>query len=186
MTSEHYSTFERETLPHKPFIYQAAYSLLGSRGEAEDAVQETYLQAWKSYQRFRPGTNCRAWMSSILFNIVRHERRKWTYRLRATDETEIFEKSVPARAVIYDELTDPEILEALRGLPQSYAAAIILADVEEFSYQEISNALGCPIGTVMSRLSRGRELLRKSLTQEAERRGIVRPKPGLMQQAFGI
>jgi len=163
------STFEQETLPHKPVLYQAAYSRLGCRGEAEDAVQETYLQAWKSFERFQPGTNCRAWMFAILLNVVRHQRRKWIYRVRLTGEVGVFDRSVPAAVAVCEHLTDPEILAALRQLPPSYAAAIILADVQELSYKEIVHALGWPMGTVMSRISRGRELLRKSLTARAAR-----------------
>lgn len=185
MTREH-PTFEQETLPHKSVLYQAAYSLLGSRGEAEEAVQETYLQAWKSFDAFQLGTNCRAWMFSILFNVVRHQRRKWMFRFCLTNEPDVFEKTVPATPSHADELTDPEILAALRKLPQSYAEAVILADVQEFTYKEVSDTLGCPIGTVMSRISRGRELLRKALTPVAEERGILRAKRVPAQNAIVV
>jgi RNA polymerase sigma-70 factor, ECF subfamily len=185
-TNSSLSVFEQETLPHKSVLYQAAYSLLGSRGEAEDAVQETYLQAWKSFQTFQTGTNCRAWMFSILFNVVRHQRRKWIFRFCLTNEPNVFEKTVPAVRPAADELTDPEILAALRKLPESYAEVVILADVQEFSYKEISVAIGCPIGTVMSRISRGRELLRKALTSVAEQRGILRAKRPVPQNAVVV
>lgn len=98
-TNSSLSTFEEETLPHKSALFQSAYSLLGSRGEAEDAVQETYFQAWKSFRAFELGTNCRAWMFSILFNVVRQQRRKWIFRFRLTDDPSIFEKTVPAETV---------------------------------------------------------------------------------------
>jgi len=175
-TNSSLSTFEQETLPHKSVLYQAAYSLLGSRGEAEDAVQETYLQAWKSFHAFAVGTNCRAWMFPILFNVVRHQRRKWIFRFRLTSEPDVFEKTVAVAPVADEALTDPYILAALRKLPQSYAEAVILADVQEFSYKEISDALGCPIGTVMSRISRGRQLLRQALAPIAEKHGILRTR----------
>ncbi len=167
------SIFEEETLPHRGVLFQSAYSLLGSLAEAEDAVQETYLQAWKSFAHFEPGTNCRAWLLSILFNKVRHLRRKWTFRMKLSDDPSAFERTVfSLDEVVSEELTDPEILAAFRKLPLNFAKVVLLADVEEFSYKEISNSVGCPIGTVMSRISRGRELLRESLGKVAKERGI--------------
>jgi len=167
------SPFELEMLPYKSALYRAAYSLLHSRGEAEDAVQETYLQAWKSFQRFQLGSNSRAWMYSILFNVVRHQRRKWIVRYLLTNDTRVFEQAIPAFVAAFHYVTDPEILTALRKLPQSYAQAVILADVEELSYKEISKLLGCPMGTVMSRLNRGRKILRKALVPFAQRRRML-------------
>ncbi len=167
------SSFEFETLPHKSVLYRAAYSLLRNRGEAEDAVQETYLQAWKSFQAFQLGTNCRAWMYSILLNVIRHQRRKWIFRFCLTNDPEVFERIVPAWLAPHEEITDPEILAALCRLPESYARAVLLADVTECTYKEISDTMGCPIGTVMSRINRGRELLRKALTPVAERRRLI-------------
>jgi RNA polymerase sigma-70 factor (ECF subfamily) len=167
--------FEAETLPHKTVLFQSACSLLGSRAEAEDVVQETYLQAWKSFNSFEQGTNCRAWLFSILSFKIRHHRRKWTFRMKLTDDPNIFQRLVGiAREPIRDELTDPVILAALRKLPQKFAEVVLLADVHEFSYREVADAIGCPIGTVMSRLSRGRELLRGSLAGVATAHGIVR------------
>jgi RNA polymerase sigma-70 factor (ECF subfamily) len=168
--------FEQETLPQKSVLYQAAYSILGSRGDAEDAVQETYFQAWKSYSSFEPGTNCRAWMFSILFNVIRHQRRKWIFRMCLTDDATVFEKIVPAAPAMTEELSDPAILAAFRKLPQPYQEAVLLADVHEFSYKEISDVIGRPIGTVMSRISRGRQLLRKSLAPVAGQYGILRTR----------
>jgi RNA polymerase sigma-70 factor, ECF subfamily len=175
--SERLSCFETETLPHQNALYQSARSLLGSAAEAEDAVQETYLLAWKSFGNFQPGTNCRAWLFSILFNVVRHQRRKWLFRFRLTDDPSVFERTVTALSPTREELLDEEILAALKALPQQYAEVVLLADVQEFSYKEISQATGRPIGTVMSRLSRGRELLRNALSKAAEERGIFKPLP---------
>jgi len=191
MTSEYFgnlslSRFELETLPHKSALYRAAYSLLHSRGEAEEAVQETYLQAWKSFQRFQPGSNSRAWMYSILLNVVRHQRRKWIVRFFLTNDTDIFERSLPALVAECRHVTDPEILAALSKLPQSYAEAVILADVEELSYKEISQRMGCPMGTVMSRLNRGREILRNTLHPVAQRHRILRSGVNSSKKAFAV
>ena len=176
------SLFEMETLPHSGVLFQSACSLLGSRAEAEDALQETYLQAWKSFNAFEPGTNCRAWLYSILFNKIRHHRRKWTFRMKLTNNPRAFERmgeSLPEP--MHDELTDPGILAAFRKLPLNFAEVILLADVQEFTYKEIASIVGCPIGTVMSRISRGRELLRAYLSGDAEQRGIRSSADGITQ-----
>ena len=168
------SMFEAETLPHRAVLFQSAYSLLRDRAEAEDAVQETYLQAWKSFGVFEPGTNCRAWLFSILFNKIRHHRRKWTFRMFVTNDPNTFERTTnsPAES-IHDELTDPDILAAFCSLPPNFAEVVLLADIHEFSYKEISEAIGCPMGTVMSRMHRARESLRTSLSDIAKDRGFT-------------
>jgi len=171
------SVFEAETLPHRAVLFQSAYSLLRDRAEAEDAVQETYLQAWKSFDAFEPGTNCRAWLFSILVNKIRHHRRKWTFRMRLTNDPNVFDRTISSSAeAIRDEVTDPEILAALRKLPPNFAQALLLADLYEFSYKEISETMGCPVGTVMSRMNRARESLRTSLAKLAKERGTIRSK----------
>jgi RNA polymerase sigma-70 factor (ECF subfamily) len=169
------TVFEAETLPHRGVLYQSAYSLMGNRMEAEDVVQDTYLQAWMSFDAFEPGTNCRAWLFSILFNKIRHYRRKWTFRMKLTDDPKTFERTTnfPAEPLC-DELTDPDVLAAFRKLPLNFAEFVLLADVQEFSYKEIADTIGCPLGTVMSRISRGRALLRDSLNEIAIQRGILR------------
>jgi RNA polymerase sigma-70 factor (ECF subfamily) len=161
--------FEAEILPHRRVLFQSAYSSLRSRAEAEDAVQETYLQALKSFEAFEPGTNCRAWLFSILLNKIRRHRRKWTFRMKLTVAPDISPGEPICR-----ELTDPDILAAFKKLPPNFAEVVLLADVHEFSYREISDTIGCPIGTVMSRISRGRQLLRASLAELAKERGIIR------------
>jgi RNA polymerase sigma-70 factor, ECF subfamily len=167
------STFEQETLPHKSVLYRTAFSVLRKRSESEEAVQETYFQAWKSFHTFETGTNCRAWMFSILFNVIRRQRREWTFRVLLTNDVNVFERTSPGASISSD-LTDRQILSALGKLPRSYAVAVILADIDELSYKEISEATGRPIGTVMSSISRGRELLRQALAPLAEERGIMR------------
>src|SRR5215469_13162796 len=154
--------FETIALPHAKDLFRMASSLLRNSAEAEDAVQECLLQAWKCFDRFEPGTNCRAWLYKILFHVVSHQRRKWS-RLWLAEDPQIFEDTLVAKAEIPEFLTDEQILVALRKMPQRYAEVVMLADVQEFSYKEIHETLSIPIGTVMSRLSRGREYLRTEL-----------------------
>jgi len=165
--------FEAEALPHLNDLYRAAASILRSRAEAEDAVQEAYLQALKSFHRFTPGTNCRAWLFGILFHVISHQRRKWFGRLIFSEREELEQTTVYVPPV-QEELTDDEMIAAFRKLPHQFAEVVMLCDVQEFSYKEIQETLGIPIGTVMSRLSRGRQLLRAQLSDCAARAGIVR------------
>jgi len=167
------ASFEAEALPHMNDLFRAAASMLRNREEAEDAVQEAYLVAWKSFHRFTPGTNCRAWLFQILFNVVRHRRQKWFTTLRwlgeqapNLEETLVYEPPVP------ENLTDEDVLEAFQKVPAAFSEVVMLADVQEFSYKEIAEALGIPIGTVMSRLSRGRRQLRAFLAPTGPRQRI--------------
>jgi RNA polymerase sigma-70 factor (ECF subfamily) len=164
--------FEKAALPHLSELYRTAARLLGDGAKAEDVVQETYLQAWKSFARFEPGTNCRAWLFKILVNTIHHHRRSWFHLRRVRDSEEILEKTAVGAAPIPERLAQGEILRALDGLPPDYRAAVVLADVQEFSYKEIAELLDVPIGTVMSRLSRGRKLLRERLSGLAGAYGI--------------
>ena len=165
-TRESLDSFERVALPHTNDLFRMASSLLRNRTEAEDAVQECLLQAWKSFARFEPGTNCRAWLYKILFHVISHHRRKWS-RLWLAEDPQILEDTLVAKTEVPEHLTDQEILGALRRMPQRYAEVVLLADVQEFSYKEIQTTLSIPIGTVMSRLSRGREYLRAELASMA-------------------
>jgi RNA polymerase sigma-70 factor (ECF subfamily) len=165
------SEFDREALPHMDDLYRTAASMLRNQTEAEDAVQETYLQAWKSFQRFTPGTNCRAWLFRILFHVVAHQRRKWFARFVSTERTELEQASIYS-APVAEDLTDEDILAAVRRIPPQYAEVVMLADVHEFTYKEIQETLEIPIGTVMSRLSRGRQLLRAQLPGFAGEIGV--------------
>jgi len=164
--------FERAALPHLNELYRTAVRLLGDGAKAEDVVQETYLQAWKSFARFEPGTNCRAWLFKILINTIRHHRRNWFNLRRVTESEEILEQTAACAAPVSERLAQAEILRVLDRLPADYRAAVLLADVEEFSYKEIAGMLDVPIGTVMSRLSRGRKLLREQLGDLARSYGI--------------
>lgn len=164
--------FEAEAMPHLNDIFRAATRVLGDSTRAEDVAQEVYLQAWKSFHRFEPGTNCRAWLFKILFHCVNHHRRKW-FRFPLLKETEEFvEANLTQPEPIPEHLTDADILAALDRIPADFRAVILMVDVEEFAYKEAAEILSIPIGTVMSRLNRGRKLLREHLAEVAQSYGI--------------
>jgi RNA polymerase sigma-70 factor (ECF subfamily) len=166
--------FEAEAMPHLNDLFRTALRVTGDRGTAEDVVQEVYFQAWRSFDRFEAGTNCRAWLYKILFHCVSHHRRKW-FRFPLLKETEEFlEANLPAPSPVAEHLSDEQILAALDGIPADYRSVVLLVDVEEFAYKEVAEILGVPIGTVMSRLSRGRALLRKKLAGVARSYGILK------------
>lgn len=166
--------FEDEAMPLSSDVFRAAFRILGERGQAEDITQEVFLQAWKSFGRFEPGTNCRAWLFKIMFHCIGHHRRKW-YRFPLLKETEEFmEANLAAPPPIPGRLQDGDILTALDRIPTDYRAVVLLVDVEEFSYKEAAGILSVPTGTVMSRLSRGRKLLREQLVDVARSYGIFK------------
>lgn len=170
--------FESAAMPHLHDLYRTATRLLGDRERAEDVVQEVYLQAWKSFDRFEAGTNCRAWLYRILFNSVHHYRRKW-FGLRLVKENEeVLDHAVSPEPPAPAQLTDKLILAALDQIPADFRAVVLLADVEEFAYKEVAGILSIPIGTVMSRLSRGRRLLREQLADVARSYGIQSARQG--------
>lgn len=164
--------FEDAALPHLNDLFRTAARLLGNPTEAEDIVQETYLLAWKSFDRFEPGTDCRAWLFTIMFNAIRHHRRRWFDRSVTGEMAEILEETVRYTPPVPEELTDQDVLSALDGIPPEFRAVVLLADVQEFSYREIADILKVPLGTVMSRLSRGRQLLRIALAELARSYGL--------------
>lgn len=170
--------FEVEAMPHLNDIFRTAARILVDRGQAEDVAQEVYLQAWRSFDRFEPGTNCRAWLFKILFHCINHHRRKW-FRFPLLKETEEFiEAKLVAQEPVADHLTDEDILAALDRIPVDFRSVILLVDVEEFSYKEAAGILSIPIGTVMSRLSRGRNLLKEQLADVARSYGFGKPAGG--------
>ena len=166
--------FETEAMPFLNDIFRTAARLAGDRAKAEDVVQEVFLQAWKSFSRFEAGTNCRAWLYKILFHCINHQRRRW-FRFPLLKETEEFiEANLTYSPPIPEHITDEDILAALDRIPSDFRAIVLLVDVEEFAYKEAADIAGVPIGTVMSRLSRGRKLLREQLTGVARSYGIGR------------
>lgn len=165
------AAFEDEALPHMDDLFRAAVRLLLDQSKAGDVVQETYLIAWKSFDRYERGTNCRAWLFQILFNVVRHERRNWFKWITTRDE-DLADAQIAAPVPIPQTLFDNDILAALDGLPIQFREVLLLVDVEDFSYKEASEILKVPIGTVMSRLSRARAVLRKQLAGVARAYGL--------------
>ncbi len=167
--------FENEAMPHLKDLYRTAARVVGDSARAEDVLQETYLQAWKSFERFEPGTNCRAWLYKILFHCISHQRRKFLRfpLVNMSQETNQFvEASIPYQAPVPESLTDQEILAALDRIPADFRSVVLLTDVEEFAYKQVAEILAIPLGTVMSRLSRGRKLLRGHLANVAKEYGI--------------
>lgn len=168
--------FETLALPHLNDLYRTARRILSGGADAEDVVQETYLQAWKSFHRFEVGTNIRAWLFKILFHVASHHRRK-VFKFKAADVTdEMIAETLAYEAPPSPTLRDEEMLAALAAVPQRYRTVLLLADVQEFSYKEIADILKVPIGTVMSRLSRGRDHLRKALDNSGIAAGFVAAK----------
>ena len=163
-------------MPFLPALYRTATRLLGTAAGADDVVQDVYLQAWKSFGRFEPGTNCRAWLFKILFHTLHHYRREWLNSRMIREPDEVLDRAAAGGPPVPEHITDEEVLAALGEVPEEYRAVVLLVDVEEFSYKEAAGILGAPIGTVMSRLSRGRRLLRGRLAAMAQSYGIGRAK----------
>lgn len=165
--------FEAEAMTHIHDLYRTAVRLTMNHQDADDLVQETYMQAWKSFDRYEAGTNCRAWLYKILFNKFDHLRRKKYTQAKYFQEADelVFDNSVYA-APIPEHLTDQEVIAALNKLPEHYRSVVLLADVHEFDYKEVAVILDIPIGTVMSRLSRARGQLKKSLARVAADYGL--------------
>ena len=164
--------FEIAAMPYMAELYRTATRLTGDRTEAEDLVQDAYMAAWKSFHRFEPGTNCRAWLYKILFNKYEHYWRKKAKLKLVEDGEELMEQTLTFEAPIPQDLTDEEVLMAFEKIPEKYREVVLLADVQEFAYKEVSEILNVPIGTVMSRLSRGRAMLRERLSGLAQSYGI--------------
>ena len=171
ISKDYLADFEAEALPYSNDLYRTALRLLRQPAKASDAVQETYLLAWKSFDRYQRGTNCKAWLFRILFNVVRHERRAWFKWITGENE-DLSQLDRVAPQPISTSLSDETILTALDGLACQFREVVLLVDVQEFSYKEVSEILHIPMGTVMSRLSRARTLLRIELMSVAASYGI--------------
>jgi len=163
--------FETVALPHLNDLYRTAVHLVRDRTEAHDLVQEAYLKAWKAFHRFEPGTNCRAWLFKILLNEVRHYRRRWFNTRTVPEGEQSFEETLVFEPPVAENIQDEDVLAALDEMPREFREVVLLADVQEFAYKEIADMLGVPVGTVMSRLSRGRKQLRLKLGDYAAANG---------------
>jgi RNA polymerase sigma-70 factor (ECF subfamily) len=158
-----WQAFEAEAMPHVDRLFRHAMWLERNKTDAEDLVQETLVQALQSFHRFSPGTNCRAWLVSILHHVRANRRRKLGREVLASDVAARLADVVPFVPPIPEQLTDDDVLMALRQIPSHHQEVILLCDVEDLTYNEIAAALDVPVGTVMSRLHRGRDLLRTAL-----------------------
>lgn len=167
-----WAAFEAEALPHLSALFRVAMWLVKDRTEAEDLVQDTFTQALQSFHRYEQGTNCHAWLIRVMFHI-NSKRRRVKARFQLFSETdERIAETVAFDPPTPEGLIEEEVLRALRNLPPQFEEVVLLADVEDMSYQEIADALDVPIGTVMSRLHRGRKLMRAALASYANSRGI--------------
>jgi RNA polymerase sigma-70 factor (ECF subfamily) len=158
-----WAAFEAEAMPHADRLFRLAMWLERDRSEAEDLVQETMMQALKSFHRFSPGTNCRAWLTTIMQHVRSNRRRARFRSPLVEDPDDRIGQAVAFPTPIPQQLTDEDILAALSRIPPSFQEVILLCDIEELTYKEIAEALAIPMGTVMSRLHRGRALLRAEL-----------------------
>jgi RNA polymerase sigma-70 factor, ECF subfamily len=172
-----YALFEEQVVPYKNQLYPAALRMTRNSADAEDLVQETFARAYAAFGQFTPGTNLRAWLHRILTNVFINSCRKRRREPAQAPWGDIGD--LPAQAgppgrmarsaedEAMDRLADSEVMRALRSLPETFGAAVYLADVEGYPYREIAEILGTPIGTVMSRLHRGRSRLRAALAAYA-------------------
>ncbi len=181
--------FAAQALDFMPALYSAALRMTRNPADAEDLVQETYLRAYRGFNSFSEGTNLRAWLYRILTNtyINSYRARQRRPEERQLDDVEdlylyrrigAVEEALAARSAedeLMDLFTDEEVKAALDSLPEAFRLAVYFADVEGFSYKEIAEILDIPIGTVMSRLHRGRKAMQKELYEYAARRGLVDP-----------
>jgi RNA polymerase sigma-70 factor (ECF subfamily) len=158
-----WAAFEAEALPHVDRLFHLALWFERNRHEAEDLVQETMIQALQSFHRFQSGTNCRAWLVTILQHVRNNRHRARQRSPLVDDPDDRIAHTTPFVAPVPQDLTDEDVLGALGRIPVQYQEVIVLCDVEELTYKEIAEALAIPIGTVMSRLHRGRALLRSEL-----------------------
>jgi len=177
--------FEAEALPLLPGLYSAAFRMTRNAADAEDLVQETFLRAYRGFHQFEPGTNLKAWLYRILTNTFinsyrKKQREPQTSSLDDVEDWYLFSRmaergSEPsAETSVLESLPDEDVQEALSSLPEQFRIAVLLADVEGFSYKEMAEITGVPIGTVMSRLHRGRKALEKRLWDVVRERGLVK------------
>jgi len=176
--------FEADALPLLPGLYSAAFRLTRNASDAEDLVQETFLRAYRGFHQFEAGTNLKAWLYRILTNTFinsyrKKQREPQTDSLDDVEDWYLYSRMAgqgaepSAETSVIESLPDEDVQDALSSLPEQFRIAVLLADVEGFSYKEIAEITGVPIGTVMSRLHRGRKALEKRLWDVVRERGLV-------------
>jgi RNA polymerase sigma-70 factor (ECF subfamily) len=184
--AERRKEFEREALVHLDLLYNSAVQMTRNVADAQDLVQETFVKAYRFFDKFTRGTNCKAWLFKIMKNNYINAFRKRSKQPTQVDFEDIAgvlqAPTAPAIPVgdgrdvkeVFEELVEDDIKEALDELPFEFKMAVVLSDIEGFSYQEIADIMDCPIGTVRSRLSRARKFLQTKLYEFAKHRGIVK------------
>lgn len=186
--------FEETALPHLDELYATALRYTKNEKDAEDLVQEAFLKAYTNWHRFEAGTNCRAWLFTILTNtfINKYRRKKKEREILNADDLRPIEQNFfnrersqfynsPEKDMLNKTFTS-NVQVALEELPEEFRMVVILADLNDFSYKEIAHILGCPVGTVMSRLFRGRKMMREQLVETAYERGIIRDREPFMHE----
>ena len=179
------ATFAELAMPYMSALYAAAMRMTRNPTDAEDLVQETFTKAFAAFHQYRPGTNLKAWLYRILTNTFINSYRKKQREPQTVSDDELedwylYSKMAgpgaepSAETAVIESLPDEEVQEALASLPEQFRIAVLLADVEGFSYKEIAQITEVPIGTVMSRLHRGRKALEKRLWDVVRERGLVR------------
>ena len=187
LNEEAVQRFQRDALPLLDSLYGAALRMTRNPADAEDLVQETMLRAYRSFDRFEPGTNLKAWLFRILTNAYINAYRKKQREPQKVSQDQIDdfdlyqelkdhdpELTRTPENIVLDSLVDSDILEAIEDLPEQFRLAVVLSDIEGFSYAEMAEIMDVPMGTVMSRLHRGRRALQKRLWELARERGIVK------------
>jgi RNA polymerase sigma-70 factor (ECF subfamily) len=181
------ATFADQAMDHMSSLYTAALRMTRNPSDAEDLVQETYLKAYRAFNSFQEGTNLKAWLYKILTNTFINSYRAKKRRPEESDLDDVedlylyrrlggLEAATAGRSAedeVLDHFTDDDVKGALEALPEQFRMAVLLADVEGFSYKEIADILDIPIGTVMSRLHRGRKALQKALLEFGIERGLA-------------
>jgi RNA polymerase sigma-70 factor (ECF subfamily) len=174
--------FDEQAMPFLGQLYGTALRLTRNPSDAEELVQETFLRAFRAFNQFEEGTNLKAWLYKILTNTFissyrKRQREPQTVSADANEDFSLYDRLVEAdvspEAELLDRIPDEEVKEALEAIPEQFRTAVLLADVEGFSYQEIADITGVAIGTVMSRLHRGRKALQRALWDYAKQRGLV-------------
>lgn len=179
-SDEERAEFDRAALPHLDHVYGSALYLARDPHRAADLVQETYLRAFRFFHQFTPGTNCLAWLLTILHNTFRNRyRSEGRTRGHLDVDDPVVANQVVADAADEPErrllagLLDREVADALATLPEEFRSAVVLVDLQDLTYEDAARVLECPIGTIRSRLSRGRKLLAHELSGYARERGYT-------------
>jgi len=179
------SDFEREALPHLPALYAAALRMTRHEKDAEDLVQDALLRAYRFFDTFQAGTNCKAWLFRILTNVFCNRYREREREQEVMNEAEASPANVEqflggvstdgrdVEGSLLGHMVSTDVEKALATIPSDFRMAVILADLEDFSYKEIAEIMECPAGTVMSRLYRGRKMLQQLLYKYAVEQGII-------------